>query len=169
MDCAAFSSSARSPSFTGRYVNTVPASVRWTPSTRMSLMTKGSKASAGRAAANTQARRRRRRGIAEAPAPINTRSRFKRSAGEQSIQVVVEGEEGESQQERHAEALSDFHRPLGHGTSRNDFGEIIHQVPSVQQRYRQNIEHGPGHAQRGADTQPRHTATIRDSHPSVCD
>lgn len=47
--CAAFSSSIRSPTLTSRCQNTVPASVRWTPSTRMSRTTKGVNASAGTA------------------------------------------------------------------------------------------------------------------------
>ena len=42
--CVACSSVKRSPTLTGRYPNTVPASVRWMPSTRMSRTTKGSKA-----------------------------------------------------------------------------------------------------------------------------
>jgi hypothetical protein len=43
---AAFSSVIVSPTLTGRYENTVPASVRWIPSTRMSLIGKGSNADA---------------------------------------------------------------------------------------------------------------------------
>src|SRR5689334_18340002 len=102
MACAAFSSSMRSPTFTGMYVKTVPASVRCTPSTRMSRITNGSNASAGRAAVSAAATAMRRPG---------NRELFKRySAREQAIDVVVEGEEREGQQQRETETLPDFHR-----------------------------------------------------------
>src|SRR3954468_24550839 len=129
MAAAAFSSSMRSPTFTGRYVKTVPASVRCTPSTRMSRMTKGSKASAGRDAVSAHAIARRR--------PEN-RGRFKLdSAREQAIDVVVESEKRECQQQRETESLPDFHRPVGYRAALHDFGKIIHQVPPIEERNRQ--------------------------------
>src|SRR5512143_1221304 len=118
----------RSPTFTGRYVKTVPASVRCTPSTRMSLMTNGSIAKTELAASN---RARKASRIARAS---DARGRFKDSAREQAIDVVVEREERESEQERETETLSDFHRALRDGTSLHDFGEIIHQVPPGEAR-----------------------------------
>src|SRR3954468_22118959 len=104
MAAAALSSSMRSPTFTGRYVKTVPASVRCTPSTRMSRTVKGWMAKAGSATARMQAKRKR----------------FKASAGEESIYVVVEREEGEPEEERKAQTLSDLHRPLRNRTSLHD-------------------------------------------------
>src|SRR5512135_335400 len=124
MASAALSSSIFSPTFTGRYVKIVPASVRCTPSTRMSLTTKGSKASAGTAMAAAHAMTRRRRRM---------RGRVKGSAGEEAVDVVVEGEDRESHEEREAEALPDLHRTIRHRAALHDFGEIIHQVPAVQQ------------------------------------
>jgi hypothetical protein len=56
---AAFSSSIRSPTLTVMYVNTVPASVRCTPSTRMSRMTKGVMAREARGTRSAARRRRR--------------------------------------------------------------------------------------------------------------
>ena len=47
--CATFSSSTRSPTLIGRYEKMVPASVRCTPSTRMSRTVKGSNAAAAAA------------------------------------------------------------------------------------------------------------------------
>src|SRR5258705_4105231 len=135
----------RSPTFTGRYVNTVRASVRCTPSTRMSLMTKGSMASAGSAAAAAAQARRRRRSIANALGTV-TRGRFNGSAREQAVEIVVEGEEGKSEKQSEAESLSDFHRFLGDRRSLHDFGEIIHQVTPIQQGNRQEIQHAEAHA-----------------------
>src|SRR5258707_6523333 len=103
----------------------------------MSLMTKGSMASAGSAAAAAQARRRRR-SIANALGTL-TRRRFNGSAREQAVEIVVEGEEGEPEKKCQAETLSDFHRLFGHRRSLHDFGEIIHQVNPIQQRNRQEI------------------------------
>src|SRR5688500_12352230 len=98
----------------------------------MSRMTNGSMASAGRLASSAAAIARRR---------LTMRGRFKDSAGEQTIEVVVEGEEGEPHQQRETQALSDFHGPFRDRTALHDFGEIIHQVPSIEQRYGQEIEH----------------------------
>src|SRR5690348_9652995 len=114
----------------------VPASVRCTPSTRMSLMTKGSIASAGTAMAAAHAMRRRRRRL---------RGRVKGSAREEAVDVVVEGEHGEAEKEREAEALADLHHAFRDGAPLHDFGEIIHQVSSIQQRNRQQIEDAEAH------------------------
>src|SRR5690242_16961797 len=137
MASAALSSSIFSPTFTGRYVKMVPASVRCTPSTRMSLMTKGSKASAGTAMAAAHAMRRRRRRV---------RGRVKGSAGEEAVDVVVEREDREPDEKRESEALTDLHRTFRHRAALHDFGEIIHQVPPVEERDRQEIEHAEAHA-----------------------
>src|SRR5205809_4029505 len=99
MAAAARSSSTRSPTLSGRYVNTVPASVRCTPSTRMSRIVKGWIARAGSAASRRTARKRR----------------FKESAGEQSVEIVIEREEREPEEERQAKALADLHRPFRDG------------------------------------------------------
>src|SRR5438034_5840404 len=97
----------------------------------MSRMTKGSMAAEGSATASAKARRKRR---------------SKGSAGEEAIDVVVEGEEGESEKKCQAETLSDFHRPFRHRTPSDDFGEIIHQVPTIEERNRQQIENPEAHA-----------------------
>src|SRR5450631_4445369 len=78
-----------------------------------------------RARRDTNERSVRRRWITDARS-IETRGRFKGSASEQAIEVVVEGEEGEPEEQRDAEALANFHRPFRHRTSLHDFGEIIH-------------------------------------------
>src|ERR1700741_3710128 len=111
----------RSPTFTGMYVNTVPASVRCTPSTRMSRMVNGwiATAGSGRTSARSQARRE-----------SNDRE-IKISAGEQAIEVVVEREEREAEQQREPETLADLHRLCGDRAALHDFGEIIHHVPSI--------------------------------------
>src|SRR5258706_1990084 len=153
MAWAAFSSSMRSPTFTGMYVKTVPASVRCTPSTRMSLMTNESKASAGREAVSAQAAARRRPG---------NRGRFKKdSAREQAIDVVVEGKERKGQEQREPESLPDLHRPFGNGAALHDFGEIIHQVSSIQQRNREEIQDTQAHAHEREEAQPRDPARQR--------
>src|ERR1700682_4747856 len=113
----------------------------------MSRMVKGSIARAGSATASVQKRSMRAN---------NSGKRIKGSAGEQSIDVVVEREERESEQECQAESLSDLHGPLGDGTSLRDFGEIIHQVPSVQQGNRQQVEHAE------ADAHEREEAEVGD-------
>src|SRR6476646_7232194 len=153
MAWAAFSSSMRSPTFTGMYVKTVPASVRCTRWTRMSLMTNESKASAGREAVSAQAAARRRPG---------NRGRFKRdSAREQAIDVVVEGKERKGQEQREPESLPDLHRPFGNGAALHDFREIIHQVPTIEQRNRQEIQHAQAHAHEGEEAQPRGPPGLR--------
>src|SRR5689334_22443921 len=165
MAAAAFSSSMRSPTFTGRYEKTVPASVRCTPSTLMSLIVNGSIANAGAARATRQAANSGR-ARASAP-PRDARGCFKSSsAGEQAVDVVVEREEGESQEESEAQALPDLHRPFRDRSSLHDFGEIIHQVPPIQQGNREEVEHAEAHAhqgeepQRGHPSQPRRLAGI---------
>src|SRR4051812_33279413 len=152
MAAAAFSSSILSPTFTVRYVKTVPASVRWTPSTRMSLMVKGSIARTGSALASAHATRRRRPGL---------RERFKFSAGEESIDVVVEGENGEAQEECQPHALPDLHRSLGDGTPLQDFREIIHEMPAIQQRNGQEIQHAEAHAHESEKHERGHPAELR--------
>src|SRR4029079_6605317 len=125
------------------YVNTVPASVRCTPSTRMSRMTKGWMARDARGTRSATARRRR----------WKMRRRLKASAGEQAIQVVVEGEEGEAQEQREPETLPDFHDTFGDRPAHDDFGEIIHQVPPIQQRNGQQVQHAEAHAHEGEEAE----------------
>src|SRR5260221_6172061 len=98
----------RSPTFTARYVTTVPASVRCTPSTRMSLTTNGSMASAGSAAARTQVNAMRR-SFAKALEPV-TRERIKGSAREQAVEVVVEGEENKARKKAEAQPVTHIQR-----------------------------------------------------------
>src|SRR3954471_20638004 len=111
----------------------------------MSLITKGSSASAGTAMAAANAMRRRRRKV---------RRRVKWSAREEAVDVVVEGEDGEPEKEREPEALADFHRALRHGTSLHDFREIIHQVTSIQQGNRKEVQHAEAHAHEGEEAEP---------------
>src|SRR5688500_20339983 len=111
----------------------------------MSRMVKGWMARTGSATASHQARKKR----------------FKESAGEESVQVVVEREEGESEQERQAQPLPDLHRLLGHRASLHDFGEIIHQVTPIQQRYRKEIEHSEAHAHEREEPEPGDPAELR--------
>src|SRR5258706_8233706 len=115
----------RSPTLSGRYVNTVPASVRCTPSTRMSRMTNGWMASDGKEAASASRKARRENKL---------RACFKISAGEQSIEGVVEGEEGEAEEHREAETLAHLHHALRDRAALHDFGEILHQGPSIEDR-----------------------------------
>src|SRR5476649_1386004 len=114
----------------------------WTAS---AVVANAQKTIAHRARVDTNGRNVRRRWITDARS-IETRGRFKGSASEQAIEVVVEREEGEPEEQRHAEALPYFHRPFRHRTSLHDFGEIIHQVTPIQQGNRQEIEHPEAHA-----------------------
>src|SRR5687767_9175910 len=118
----------------------------------MSRMTNGWIASAGKLATSAAAIARRR---------LTMRERFKDSAGEQTIEVVVEGEEGKSHEQRETQALPDLHGPFGDGTAFHDFGEIIHQVPSIEQRYGQEIEHAEAHAHEGEEAQIGDPAELR--------
>src|SRR6187402_1355187 len=145
MAAAARSSSMRSPTLTGMYVKTVPASVRCTPSTRMSRMVNGWIARTGSATARSQARKKR----------------FKDSAGEESVEVVVEREEREPQQQGKTQSLADLHGLFGHGTALHDFGEIIHQVTPIQQGNREEIEHSEAHAHQREEAKPRDPAQLR--------
>src|SRR4051812_750923 len=97
----------------------------------MSRITKGWIASAGNATASAVAATRRN----------HTNPVIRNSAREQAVDVVVEGEEGEPQQNREPEALPDFHGLLRDRAALHDFGEIIHQVTPIQQGNREQVEH----------------------------
>src|SRR5258706_16268665 len=111
----------------------------------MSRMMKGWMARTGSAAARKQARRKR----------------FKASAGEQSIEVVVEREERKPEQQCESQPLPDLHRPLGNGTSLHDLGEIIHQVPPIEQRNGQQVEHAEAYAHEREEAEVGDPADLR--------
>ena len=125
---ATFSSSIVSPTLIGRYEKTVPASVRCTPSTRMSLTTKGAMASA-RFAPSASA-------SASSAAPAR-RADSANVALEQSGEVIEKRQRHQHRQHGHADALTDLEGTVGDGTTLDDLGEIIQQMPTVQQRHRQ--------------------------------
>src|SRR5205823_15013974 len=109
--------------------NTVPTSVRCTPSTRMSRTVKGSKASAECASA---ARSSMCRIWSHAPAFIWRRRARCTGVSEESGKVIEKRQGAQHREHRHADALPDLENAVGDGTAFNNLGEIIHQVPAVE-------------------------------------
>src|SRR5690349_17575397 len=111
----------------------------------MSRTVKGWMARAGSATARMQAKRKR----------------FRASAGEESVYVVVEREEGEPEEKCQAQPLSDFHGLLRNRTALHDLGEIIHQVPPIEERNGQQVEHAQAHAHEGEEAQVGDPSQLR--------
>src|SRR5438128_786311 len=108
-------------------------------------------AKAGNAMASAVARTRRSQG----------KLRIEDSAREQAVDVVVEREEGQAEKQREPETLSDLHGPFRDGTSLHNFGEIIHQVPPIQQGNRQQVEHAEAHAHERQEAEVADPAELR--------
>src|SRR4029453_3786635 len=109
----------------------VPASVRCTPSTRMSRTVNGSKAhdvAAHSAATSAGAARRRRGGrrrmLWERPG--------ERGRSEQGGNVIEQCEGHENRQHGHTDALADLESAVRDRAALEYFGEIIQQMPAVQ-------------------------------------
>src|SRR5258706_2623858 len=134
----------------------VPGSVRCRPSTRMSRTVNGLKdgAEADCAEAWTLAASRHTAKTAAIPLRII-------SAGEYSVQIVVERKGHHDQQQREAHALPELHRALGYGLALDDFDRIIHQVPAVEQRDRQQVQHAEADADEREKSQVRDPAELR--------
>ena len=71
----------------------------------------------------------------------------------EAVQVVVEGEHHHDQQQREADALAELHRALGDRAALDDFDRVIHQVPAVEQRNRQQVEHAQADADEGEEAE----------------
>src|SRR5260221_6787457 len=160
----------RSPTLIGRYEKTVPASVRCTPATWMSRTVKGSNAKAATGSANDTE--------ASAGASVNSARKCKvvrrawrfavrahaRSAGrrsEQSGKIIEECEGHQYGERRNADALADLECVVGDGTAFDDFGEIIQQMPTIQQRNRQQVEHAQADADQGQVADEDECARLR--------
>src|SRR5262245_55896497 len=117
------------------------------PSTRMSLMTKGSKACAGVAW----------RVMSSAAA----RSQCMKSAADQAVDVVVESKSHQREQQRHTDVLTDLDGPVRNRATFENLEHIVHQVPAIQQRDRQQIEHAEADADQRQEQQVRGRAALR--------
>src|SRR5213082_3097880 len=109
----------------------VPASVRCTPSTRMSRTTKGSAAWAmdGLNVPMTTAK-----SATSACCAFGCRRRARKRArrSEQAGNVIEEGQGHQHGEHRHADALPDLERAVGHGAAFDYLRKIIQQMPTVQ-------------------------------------
>src|SRR3990172_6940707 len=83
------------------------------------------------------------------------------SAGEKSVEVVVEGEGHHYQQQREPHALPDLDRALGNGPALYDLDRIIHQVPAVEQRDRQQVQHTQADADQREEREVRDPSRLR--------
>src|SRR6266550_6223760 len=129
----------------------VPASVRCTPSTRMSRTVNGSNAKAPAAcmaahSAISSARTTRSRGGAMACMVLERLVRCGLRPSEQAGDVIEQGKGHEHCEHGHADALTDFERAIGYRAALENFGEIIQQMPTVQERHRQQVEHAEADA-----------------------
>src|SRR6266496_673947 len=135
--------------------------MRWMPSTRISLTTKGSNAHAG---------------------PVSTSRSAARSAfftdgsltREQAVEVVVDGERHQEEEQREAQALAQFHRSLRNRAALENLDDIIEQVSPIQYGNRKQVEHTQADADQrekcdvGADPELRRlTRVIGDRHRST--
>src|SRR2546421_4136046 len=128
----------------------VPGSVRCRPSTRMSRTVKGLND-----CAETWTLAASRHTAKTAAIPLRIIS-----TGEYSVYVVVEREGHHHQQQREPHALAELHRALGHRLALDDFDRIIHQVPAIEQRDRQQIQHAEADADEREESQVRDPAEL---------
>src|SRR5438105_7571918 len=117
----------------------VPASMRWMPSMRMSRMVKGSNAWADRASsiANRAARNAARNSL------VIERRLLSR---ELAVDVVVERKDHQEQEHGEAESLAQLHHALRYGAALHNLDDVVQQVPPVQQRNGQQIQHAQADA-----------------------
>src|SRR6185369_647451 len=157
-----FSSLYWSPMRNGSDPNTVPGSTRCSPSTRMSRTVNGSTAQAlatnatATIAATVRTRNRfscffMNHGLAPT-AQSDADSSHKRLTKETG-DVVEQRDRHHRQQHCHAPTLQAFHPGVGDALARNGLPKIIHQVPSVQDRQRQQVQHPEAHADQGQEHQ----------------
>src|SRR3954471_17803834 len=146
----------------------MPGSVRCNPSTRMSLMTNGLKPLCGACASGIGIEGWEGCGACAAAAAAASRHAASTaraipersiSAAQETIEVVVEGESHHDQQQRKTHALPELHRALGHGPAFYKFDRIVHEMPAIEQRDRQQVEH----AQTDADER-KECEVISESH-----
>ena len=69
------------------------------------------------------------------------RTRALRLARQQPVDVVIDGEDHQAQQQRHADPLPHLHCAIRQRAALQHFGEIIQQVPPIEDRDGQQIEH----------------------------
>src|SRR4051794_4205458 len=113
----------------------VPASVRCTPSTRMSRTVNGSNAHAGTAHAQahtaaSSAGTARRRSLGRTL--IFVVRRGERSRSEQAGNVIEQCEGHENGQHGHTNSLADLESAVRNRAALEYFGEIIQQMPAIQ-------------------------------------
>src|SRR5205085_2496366 len=153
-----------SPTRKGSDPNTVPGSTRCRPSTRMSRTVKGSTAqefaaNARAATAETVRTRKRLRCFfidsGKAPAELAGPRRRQSTVvlPKKPGDVVEQGDRHHHQQHRHATALQALHPGLGDAPARDGLPKIIHQVPTVQDGQREQVQHAETHADQGQEQQ----------------
>src|SRR5206468_5953624 len=83
------------------------------------------------------------------------------SAGQQAIEVVVESEGHHDQKQRKTDTLPELHRALGNRPAFDDLDRIVHQVPAVEQRNRQQVQHAKADADEREESEIRDPAHLR--------
>src|SRR5437867_1573634 len=65
----------------------------------------------------------------------------RRRCSEQTGKVIEKRQRHQYRKHGHADSLADLEGAVGNGTALDEFGEIIQQMPPIQQRNRQQVEH----------------------------
>src|ERR1035437_73290 len=71
---------------------------------------------------------------------------FMRLPGNKTVDVVIKGKCHQHQQQSQSDLLADFHHPLGERTAFDNLDNIIQQMPAIQYRNGQQIEHAKADA-----------------------
>src|SRR3954470_2752165 len=151
-----------SPTRNGSEPNTVPGSTRCRPSTRMSRTVKGSTAQAFAASARpataetVRTRKRLKCFFIDSGERAGGEDRRRQSTvvlSEEPGDVVEQGDRHHHQQHRHATALQALHPRVGDAPARDGLPKIIHQVPTVQDGQRQQVQHAEAHADQSEEQQ----------------
>src|SRR5512141_3139015 len=112
----------------------------------MSRTTNGSKACAigGASSANSATTRVASGCNRRARAPATFRAAggmARRRCSEQTGEVIEKRQRHHDSEHGHADSLADLEGAVGNGTALDEFREIIQQMPAIQQRNRQQVEH----------------------------
>src|SRR5437588_3351787 len=113
-------------------MNTVPASVRCTPSTRMSLTVNGSNASAAgtnRADSNTTSNANH---VLILPDARGATARAPWRASKEAGKIIEKRQSHQQGQHGHADALADLEDAVGNGTAFENLDQIIQQVSAIE-------------------------------------
>src|SRR5512143_747104 len=118
----------------------------------MSLTTNGSKAWTGTGASPVKS---------AATSARSAPMRRARPRSEQPGEVIEKCQRHQHRQHRHADALADLEGAIGNGTALQQFGEIIQQMPPIQKRNGEQVEHTEADADEGEIADERERAGLR--------